>query len=75
MFVRDFFTHIHIDGMLFVIAEDYRLTDCKTSTRSDSTSDDEDVGTNDKRSELASNENQGAKEDDFSFIDLSYYKR
>lgn len=57
------------------LTEDYRLTDCKTSTRSDSTSDDEDVGTNDKRSELASNENQGAKEDDFSFIDLSYYKR
>lgn len=61
--------------LLLLFAEDYRLTDCKTSSRSDSGSDDDDdVGTSDKQSDLTS-ENQDMKGNEFNFIDLSYYKR
>ncbi|XP_067209562.1 SIN3-HDAC complex-associated factor isoform X2 [Linepithema humile] len=56
------------------LTEDYRLTDSKASSRSESASDDEDVGTNEKQLDLAS-EDQDMTEDDSNFIDLSYYKR
>lgn len=54
-------------------AEDYRLTDSKTSSRSESASDDDDINASEKL-DLTS-EDQDIKEDDFYFIDLSYYKR
>jgi len=59
---------------IFVIAEDYRSTHCKTPNRSDCTSDDDDIGTSDKQLDLAS-EDQDIKGNDFNLIDLSYYKR
>lgn len=55
------------------LTEDYRLTDSKISSRSESASDDDDINGSEKL-DLAS-ENQDVKEDDFYFIDLSYYKR
>ncbi|EZA51075.1 SIN3-HDAC complex-associated factor [Ooceraea biroi] len=60
------------DDLIIEVGEDYGLTDCKTSSRSD-TSDEDDVVT-DKQLDLPS-ENEDVKESDFNFIDLSYYKR
>ncbi|KMQ87968.1 protein fam60a [Lasius niger] len=56
------------------LTEDYTLTDSKTSSRSESASDDDDINAGEKQLDLSS-EDQVIKEDDFNFIDLSYYKR
>lgn len=58
----------------FIIAEDYRLTDGKTSSRSESASDDDDINANEKQLDLSS-EDQDIEKDNVNFIDLSYYKR
>lgn len=58
----------------FNITEDYRLTDSKALSRSESISDDDDdIGTNEKQLDLVQDEVQD--EDDINFLDLSYYKR
>jgi len=58
----------------FIIAEDYRLTDSKISSRSESASDDDDINANEKQLDLSS-EDQDIEKDNVNFIDLSYYKR
>lgn len=62
------------NNIWFVLTEDYTLTDSKTSSRSESASDDDDINAGEKQLDLSS-EDQVIKEDDFNFIDLSYYKR
>ncbi|XP_070165784.1 SIN3-HDAC complex-associated factor isoform X1 [Polyergus mexicanus] len=56
------------------LTEDYRLTDSKTSSRSESASDDDDINANEKQLGLTS-EDQDIEKDNVNFIDLSYYKR
>ncbi|XP_011637551.1 SIN3-HDAC complex-associated factor [Pogonomyrmex barbatus] len=62
------------------LIEDYRLTNSKPSSRSESISDDDnDVGSNEKQIDLVQDQNhdhdQDMNDDNIDFLDLKYYKR